>query len=165
MPRPERRRCPEQSSGETRSIGNRARRPAPPACRLAGAARTAKPNARELDRPSLVPGVHQYTDDAISSDRLSQNGLRIRCQSALPVGIDHGNPRRAVVDVKPRPHRSPGLLPVNAGSGKAQLAKRNAGPRLRGRDWKMGRQPVRELSEGHADRRCRRSHRVDVAPD
>ena len=123
------------------------------------------PTLVELDRPSLVPGVHQYADDAISADRLFQNGLWIRRQSALPVGIDHGNPRRAVVDVKPSPHCSPGPLPVNVGSGKAQLAKRNAGPRLRGRDWTMGAQPVRELSEGHADRRCRRSHRVDVAPD
>ena len=92
------------------------------------------PTLVELDRPSLVPGVHQYADDAISSGRLFQNGLRISAQSALPVGIDHGNPRRAVVDVKPRPHCSPGLLPVNVGSGKAQLAKRNAGPRLRGRE-------------------------------
>ncbi len=33
------------------------------------------------------------------------------------------------------------------------------------RDWTMGARPVRELSEGHADRRACRDHRVDVAPD
>ena len=165
MPRPERRRCPEQSSGETRSIGNRARRPAPPAFRLAGAARTAKPNARRARSAESCPRCPPVRRRCDQFRSLVPEWTPDQAQSALPVGIDHGNPRRAAVDVKPRPHCSPGLLPVNVGSGKAQLAKRNAGPRLRGRDWTMGAQPVRELSEGHADRRCRRSHRVDVAPD
>ena len=155
MPRPERRRCPEQSRGEMRSIGNRARRPLPSACRLAGAVRTAKPNARRArsaESCPRCPPVRRRCDQFRSP---VPEWTLDQAQSALPVGIDHGNPRRAVVDVKPRPHCSPGLLPVNVGSGKAQLAKRNAGPRLRGRDWTMGAQPVRELAEGHADRRCR----------
>ena len=89
-----------------------------------------------------------------------------QAQSALPVGINHGNPRRAVVDVKPRPHCSPGFLPLTSVSARPSLQNEMPAHACEGgRDWTMGAQPVRELSKGHTDRRCCRDHRVDVAPD
>ena len=120
---------PEQS----RSIGDQARRPSPSACRLAEPARTAKPSSHRARSAGSCPRC------------LPARRERSRSRSPAPELIPGRVPgqlasrHRSRRSRQGRCRRQAGTAPLASrfcqsavGSGKAQLAIRNTGPRLAG---------------------------------